>query len=128
MEGASLRQVDPLEGGGFNLRLRLAPGLAHGASSSLSTDRLLLATGGHPSGRQLASQLGHVVVAPVPSLFTLALESNPLAALRGVVMDPVGLELRLPSRRFRERGVLLITGWGVSGPATLRLTALRRGP
>ncbi len=122
--GAALRQVDPRGSGGFTLRLRLSPGLAPaGASSNLSAARLLLATGGHPSGRQLASQLGHGVVAPVPSLFTLALEANPLAALRGVVMDPVGLELRLPSGCFRERGPLLITGWGVSGPATLRLTA-----
>ncbi|MBC1260375.1 NAD(P)/FAD-dependent oxidoreductase [Synechococcus sp. BSF8S] len=121
--GASLRQVEAREGGGFSLRLRLAPGLAPAATSTLSAARLLLATGGHPSGRQLASQLGHGVVAPVPSLFTLALEANPLAALRGVVMDPVGLELRLPSGRFRERGPLLFTGWGVSGPATLRLTA-----
>ncbi|MCT0218810.1 NAD(P)/FAD-dependent oxidoreductase [Synechococcus sp. CS-1329] len=121
--GASLRQVDVRAGGGFQLTLRLAAGLAPGASSPVGADRLLLATGGHPSGRQLAGQLGHGVVAPVPSLFTLALEANPLAALRGVVMDPVGLELRLPCGRFRERGVLLITGWGVSGPATLRLTA-----
>ena len=60
--GASLRQVEPREGCGFNLRLRLSPGLAPaGASSDLSAARLLLATGGHPSGRQLASQLGHGV-------------------------------------------------------------------
>jgi predicted Rossmann fold flavoprotein len=121
--GAALRQVEALTGGGFALRLRLAAGLAQGAVDKVRCSRLLLATGGHPSGRQLASQLGHTVVAPVPSLFTLALEANPLAELSGVVMDPVELELRLPSGRFRERGPVLITHWGVSGPATLRLTA-----
>jgi len=63
------------------------------------------------------------VVAPVPSLFTLALDANPLAELSGVVMDPVGLELLLPGQRFEQQGTALITHWGLSGPATLRLTA-----
>jgi predicted Rossmann fold flavoprotein len=73
-------------------------------------------------------------VAPVPSLFTLTLADHPLAALAGVAMDPVQLELLLPpladgssaparEAPQRQRGALLITHWGLSGPATLRLTA-----
>jgi len=87
--------------------------------------RLLLATGGHPSGRGLAAELGQRVQPPVPSLFTLRLQGTALASLAGVVVDPVELEL-LPegfSSRHRQRGPLLITHWGVSGPAVLRLTA-----
>jgi len=70
----------------------------------------------------------------VPSLFTLALANDPLCALAGVVMESVALLLELPAdpgsgateggvQRFRQRGPVLITHWGLSGPATLRLTA-----
>ncbi|MCT0231156.1 NAD(P)/FAD-dependent oxidoreductase [Synechococcus sp. CS-1324] len=121
--GAALRSVEPLPQGGFGLQLRLTADAQGQGQQRLSCSQLLLATGGHPSGRQLAAQLGHSLVAPVPSLFTLALEANPLAQLSGVVMDPVELELVLPDQRFRQRGPVLITHWGLSGPATLRLTA-----
>jgi len=129
--------------GGFELEVRQGsdPGAAASAAgafaraASLTADRLLLATGSHPSGRRLAQSLGHGLMPPVPSLFTLAFKPNPLVALAGVVMDPVDLELELdfdraavPSppgmaHRFRQSGPLLITHWGLSGPATLRLTA-----
>jgi len=122
--GTALRAAQPLEQGGFQLQLRLpANSQERGQQPQLRSRRLLLATGGHPSGRALATQLGHGVVAPVPSLFTLALDANPLAGLSGVVMDPVGLELLLPGQRFEQQGTALITHWGLSGPATLRLTA-----
>ncbi len=113
----ALRAVESRPCDGFVLTLRGAP------EPALRCRRLVLATGGHPSGRRLAADLGHTVVPPVPSLFTLALVHNPLESLSGVAMDPVGLELRLPDVRFRQSGPLLITHWGVSGPATLRLTA-----
>ena len=94
----------------------------------------MLATGGHPSGRQLAAAFGHTIVPPVPSLFTLSLEDQGLTTLAGVVMEAVGLELTLDPadgeargsaavQRFREQGTVLITHWGLSGPAVLRLTA-----
>ena len=53
------------------------------------------------------------------------LASAPLQALAGVSQNPVGLELTVPGhdQRFRQEGPLLITHWGLSGPATLRLTA-----
>ena len=121
--GAALRAVDPLPEGGFGLQVRLSAEAARSGQPQLRCARLLLATGGHPSGRQLASSLGHGVVAPVPSLFTLALQANPLAPLSGVGMDPVELELELAGQRFRQRGPALITHWGLSGPVTLRLTA-----
>jgi predicted Rossmann fold flavoprotein len=90
--------------------------------------RLVLATGAHPSGRQLAASLGHRLIAPVPSLFSLTLVGQPLQQLAGVAMDPVDLELRLDpdlveQPRHRQSGALLITHRGLSGPALLRLTA-----
>ena len=119
--GVQLRTTQALQAaavdasGGFQLQLR--------DGSQLQSRRLVLATGSHPSGRRLAESLGHGLVAPVPSLFTLAFKPNPLLPLAGVVMDPVRLELSLAGERFRQEGPVLITHWGLSGPATLRLTA-----
>ena len=128
----ALQRAEALPGGGFRLALRCGGGAAS-RSSQLHCERLVLATGSHPSGRRLAQDLGHGLVPPVPSLFTLALKPNPLQALAGVSQDPVGLELTVPApanggapdrlERFRQEGPLLITHWGLSGPATLRLTA-----
>ena len=94
-----------------------------GLEQPLQTRRLLLATGGHPSGRRLAEGLGHQVVPPVPSLFSLSLQAKPLVACSGIAMDDVGLELKLADQRFRQTGRVLITHRGLSGPATLRLSA-----
>jgi predicted Rossmann fold flavoprotein len=127
--GEAVRGVERAADGCFQLRLR--------SGAALVARRLVLATGSHPSGHRLAVALGHSVVPPLPSLFTLALADHPLAALAGVSMDPVDLELRppdgvAPTRKraagragntLRQRGALLITHWGLSGPATLRLTA-----
>jgi len=127
VEGQALQAAESLPGGGFRLRLR--------GGSQLEADRLVLASGSHPSGLRIAASLGHGRVPSVPSLFTLALEPHPLASLAGVVVDPVVLELEAPlaapepsegrrrGDRHRQRGPLLITHWGFSGPATLRLTA-----
>ncbi|MCP9902032.1 NAD(P)/FAD-dependent oxidoreductase [Cyanobium sp. Cruz CV13-4-11] len=114
-----------LHGGGFRLRLR--------SGAELEAEHLVLATGSHPSGHRIAASLGHGLVAPVPSLFTLTLADHPLVDLAGVAMDPVQLELLLTplpgiaastaTKPQRQRGPVLITHWGLSGPATLRLTA-----
>ncbi len=115
--------AEALPGGGFRLRLR--------SGAEVVADRLVLATGSHPSGHRIAASLGHGLVAPVPSLFTLTLDDHPLVELAGVAMDPVQLELLLTplagatpaAKPLRQRGPVLITHWGLSGPATLRLTA-----
>ncbi len=114
-----------LPGGGFRLWLR--------SGAELEAEHLVLATGSHPSGHRIAASLGHGLVAPVPSLFTLTLADHPLVDLAGVAMDPVQLELLLTplpgiaasaaAKPQRQRGPVLITHWGLSGPATLRLTA-----
>ena len=84
---------------------------------------LMLATGGHPSGRKLAEALGHHVVPPVPSLFSLTLQAPALTACSGISIDDVGLDLKLGNQRFRQTGRVLITHRGLSGPSTLRLSA-----
>ena len=90
---------------------------------SLVCDRLLLATGGCrvPALGQLAVSLGHTLEPPVPSLFTFHLDAPWVRDLAGVSVEPV--EASVPGTRLREKGALLLTHWGLSGPAILRLSA-----
>ena len=92
-------------------------------SERFHAHRVLLATGGHPSGRRLASQLGHRLIPPVPSLFSLTLDAPQLRGCAGMALDDVALTLVVGDERFHQVGRVLITHWGLSGPATLRLTA-----
>ncbi len=114
--GRALQGAAASAAAGFALQLR--------PQGLVQAERLVLATGSHPSGKRLAVGLGHTLIPPAPSLFTLALAGDPLLALAGVSMAGVGLSLEWPSGPpQRQRGAVLITHWGLSGPATLRLTA-----
>ena len=86
-------------------------------------DRLLLATGGtrSNSGAQIAAALGHTLFPAVPSLFSFHVVDEWLRELPGISMADV--EASVPGTPLRERGPLLITHQGVSGPAILRLSA-----
>ncbi|MEK7707973.1 MAG: NAD(P)/FAD-dependent oxidoreductase [Verrucomicrobiota bacterium] len=91
--------------------------------TKLSCDRLLLATGGcrTPALGQLAVSLGHMLEAPVPSLFTFHIATPWLRELAGVSVGNV--EASVAGAQLRERGALLVTHWGLSGPVILRLSA-----
>ncbi|MBS0604507.1 MAG: NAD(P)/FAD-dependent oxidoreductase [Verrucomicrobia bacterium] len=82
---------------------------------------LILASGSSPNGHELAASLGHTIVSAVPSLFTFNVPSSPLLDLAGIAVPDA--ELSLKSIPFRQRGSLLITHWGFSGPAALKLSA-----
>ncbi len=86
-------------------------------------DRLLLATGGcrAAAAGQLAVSLGHTLEPPVPSLFTFHIESPWLRSLAGISIESA--EVSVPSAKLRERGALLVTHEGLSGPVILRLSA-----
>jgi predicted Rossmann fold flavoprotein len=88
----------------------------------LVCDRLLLATGGcrTPALGQLATSLGHTLEPPVPSLFTFQIVAPWLQALAGVAVES---EVSVSAAGLRERHALLVTHWGLSGPAVLRLSA-----
>jgi len=103
------------QGGGFALTLS--------EGRTLECDRLLLATGGcrAPALGQLAVSLGHTLAPPVPSLFTFHVALPWLRALAGVSVSSV--EVSVPDTDLCERGPLLVTHTGVSGPAVLRLSA-----
>lgn len=86
-------------------------------------DALVIATGGSPNlaGMSWLSALGHEVVPPVPSLFTFPLKEHPFQGLEGLSVPHAKLKLK-GSKLFTE-GPLLITHWGLSGPAALKLSA-----
>ena len=113
--GSAVRQLSCSAGGDFQLYDQ--------RSGFHNTKRVLLASGGHPSGRRLAQDLGHTIVPPVPSLFSLKLQVPALTACSGIALDDVGLDLSVGDQRFRQTGRVLITHRGVSGPAVLRLTS-----
>ena len=86
-------------------------------------DAVLIATGGSPkrSGLDFTAPLGLAIEEPVPSLFTLKIEDAGLRALMGIsVPDAI---LSLPGTRFKACAPLLLTDWGIGGPATLRLSS-----
>jgi hypothetical protein len=89
----------------------------------ISCDKLLLATGGcrAAAAGQMAVSLGHQIEAPVPSRFTFQIESPWLRSLAGVSLELA--EVSVPSAKLRERGPLLVTHWGLSGPAVLKISA-----
>ena len=84
-----------------------------------STD-LVVATGSNPKIWELLSHLGHEIIAPVPSLFTCNVKDERIADLMGVAHS---VKVRVPGTKLVNEGPLLITHWGFSGPAILRLSA-----
>ena len=92
-------------------------------ASTQRCDRLLLATGGNKSsaGLAIAQALGHAIEPPVPSLFTFHIDDARLIGLSGVSVENVAASV--PGTKLRVTGPLLITHWGLSGPAILKLSA-----
>ncbi len=94
------------------------------SGDTLECDRLVLATGSNPVGYKIAQELGHKINPPVPSLFTFNISDEKLRALAGVSVDSARLRLNLQALpQLEQTGPLLITHWGLSGPAVLKLSA-----
>jgi len=85
---------------------------------------IILATGGNPSGYKLAQNLGHSIVKPVPSLFTFSTKEPKLNECSGVSIKNIDIAIKLNNKTFENRGDLLITHWGFSGPAVLKLSSI----
>jgi predicted Rossmann fold flavoprotein len=93
-------------------------------SKSIVCDRILLATGSNPLGYRFAASLGHDLVPPVPSLFTFKITDPRIQDLAGVSVPSVQARLLVEGYKpLEQMGPLLITHWGMSGPAVLKLSA-----
>ena len=108
-----VQSVRLTEEGGFILQL------INGAI--MEGDRLLWAVGGYRAESNPLDGLGHKMVEPVPSLFTFHVESDWVQSLAGLSVPEV--EVSVPGLSLREKGPLLFTHQGLSGPAILRLSA-----
>ena len=91
-------------------------------NNSFKTKNILICTGGHPSGRKLAKSLGHSIVHPVPSLFSLSTSEKSLKACSGITLN-VQAKLTVRDKKYTHTGSILITHKGFSGPVILRLSA-----
>lgn len=87
----------------------------------LTSKKLLIATGSNPKIWKLLEDLGHTIVPPVPSLFTFNIKDQRIADIPGVVAQDV--EVQILETDFVSYGPLLITHWGMSAPAILKLSA-----
>ncbi len=87
----------------------------------LRFDRVLVATGSNPAIWESLRTLGHSIVEPVPSLFTFNIKDTRLRELSGLSVPEAAL--RIPGTSLAASGPLLVTHWGLSGPAILRLSA-----
>lgn len=88
-----------------------------------SVDKVIVATGGSPrtEGFNWLRELGHTIEEPVPSLFTFNMPNEIIKQLMGVVANPA--TVRVMGTKLKSTGPLLITHWGMSGPAILKLSA-----
>ena len=120
MDGVDLRiekavSVIPGKDGGFVISSG-----AEGGVEKSHFDYVVVTTGGMNKGTSLFEGLDLEIVPPVPSLFTLNIPDKSLTALMGLVVDA---SISIPGTAFKASGPLLITDWGVSGPATLKLSS-----
>lgn len=89
----------------------------------VTADVVVVTTGGHPkaSGFDMLSPLGLTIEPPVPSLFTFCIKDPALTALQGVVVEDAVASL--VGTKYKAEGPLLITHWGMSGPAILKTSS-----
>jgi len=91
--------------------------------SVLTSDFVCVAPGGFskPSQYNWLTSLGHTFESPVPSLFTFNIPKNPISDLMGIAVE--NAQVKINGSKFSQQGPLLITHWGLSGPAVLKLSA-----
>lgn len=112
--GTSVLSVEKSPKGGFKLEVQ-----KEAKSFSIQTKKILFASGGDRKSLALVKSLGHSINEPVPSLFTFNIKDKRIHDLAGLSVDDVTLKMD----GLTAQGPLLITHWGMSGPAVLRLSA-----
>jgi predicted Rossmann fold flavoprotein len=111
--GTSLLGVEKSSMDGFRLEV------GDSAGGEIRARSLVIASGSNPKVWAILKSLGHSIEKPVPSLFTFNVKDKRLDGLAGVSLDNVTLKME----GLTQRGPLLITHWGLSGPAALKLSA-----
>lgn len=111
---SAVRRLEALPDGGFRIS---------GSDFTVDADKVVVTAGGSVRRDFLAflEPLGLEIVPPLPSLFTFSIADPALTALSGVVVEQA--RLSIPGTRFSASGILLLTHWGFSGPAALKLSS-----
>jgi predicted Rossmann fold flavoprotein len=113
----AVKSIEPLNASGWNIIT---------ATETYCAKKVLMATGSSPKMIRMLQELGHGVEAAVPSLFTFNIKDPRIEGLAGL-STPAVVHLKLPGvkqkKALRAQGPLLITHWGLSGPAILKLSA-----
>jgi len=91
-------------------------------SQEFIADKLLIASGSNPKIWRLIGKLGHTIIDPVPSLFTFNISDNRIKDIPGVSVPNATVSIM--DTKFENSGPVLITHWGISGPAVLKLSSL----
>ncbi len=112
---SEVKKIIPSYTGGFELAL------ANG--DRISCGKLIVAAGGSPKSEnmQWIKELGHEIIEPVPSLFTFNIPNEALNELTGISVNPS--KVKIADTKFEFNGPVLITHWGLSGPAVLKLSS-----
>ena len=112
---SEVKKIIPSYTGGFELAL------ANG--DRISCNKLIVASGGSPKSEnmQWLKELGHEIIEPVPSLFTFNIPNEALNELTGISVNPT--KVKIADTKFEFNGPVLITHWGLSGPAVLKLSS-----
>lgn len=108
--------INSLDNTGDHFVAHLSDGKSH------AFDRIIFATGSSRPGYALAEKLGHTIVTPVPSLFTFTIQDLQLRELAGLSVQQAKVMITGMPKLVQE-GPILITHWGLSGPAIIRLSA-----
>ena len=113
----AVKYIEPLNASGWNIIT---------ATETYCAKKVLMATGSSPKMIRMLQELGHGVEATVPSLFTFNIKDPRIEGLAGL-STPAVVHLKLPGikqkKALHAKGPLLITHWGLSGPAILKLSA-----
>jgi len=112
MKGADVRLSTPARS--------VMSGLTGHLVNDESFDYVVVTTGGAPKGLPFLEGLRLELIPPVPSLFTFTVPDAALRSLMGLVVEA---SIGLQGTSFKAQGALLITDWGLSGPATLKLSS-----
>jgi predicted Rossmann fold flavoprotein len=89
-------------------------------SDNFAAEKLVMATGSNPKIWEMLQQQGHSIISPVPSLFTFNIKDPRIKELPGVAAQ---VTVNVKDTKLESTGPLLITHWGMSGPAILKLSA-----
>ncbi|MDA1269389.1 MAG: aminoacetone oxidase family FAD-binding enzyme, partial [Bacteroidetes bacterium] len=92
-------------------------------TGDVSVSKVIVASGGHPNltAYDFLKSLNHKIINPIPSLFTFNTPQEPIRELMGISMGDA--LVKLEGTKLSYRGPILITHWGISGPAVLKLSS-----